>query len=665
MWKSSLVYAVAIGGVFAIASRNRSRDPSGVDPNVDHGNDGRATESTVKANANVSAQLPLGNTDEFDDARRGFIASDEPLVTKSASGEVIWDRPSYDFIAGDAPPTVNPSLWRQAKLNNINGLFRVMDGIHQVRGYDLANMSVIEGHSGRIVVDPLTAVETASRALALVNRALGDRPVVAVIFTHSHIDHFGGIKAVTSADEIRSGKVRLIAPKNFLEEAISENVVAGVVMGRRARYMYGSNLERTARGHVDSGLGKGPALGNVSILEPTEIVDHTGQGMEIDGLEFEFQYVPHSEAPAELTFFLPQFKAFCGAEIVSQNMHNLYTLRGAKVRDALLWSNYIDEAIELFGNRSEVVFNCHHWPVFGPERVIDYLKKQRDTYRYLHDQTLRMASSGMTPSEIAEAVEMPKSLRESFPNRGYYGTAKHNARAVYEFYFGWFDGNPANLDPLPPLEEARRYVEAMGGAKAVISLAEESYEKGDCRWAATLLNHLVFVSPHNTAAKQLLAQVYDQLGYQAEAGPWRDIYLTGAQELRHGVHETDTLATAEDILNNIPLDQFFVAMATRLNGPKADGKDVTVNFVFRDVGKTFVVRVENAVLHHKETAADPNADATVTLTRPFWIKLVTKQTSAKDLFLSDELHVEGNRLKLLSFFSLLDDPDRDFAIVTP
>jgi alkyl sulfatase BDS1-like metallo-beta-lactamase superfamily hydrolase len=649
-----------------VALLSGEREPSPVDVGPDADADGHvpATQTTARANRAVATALPLDDATEFGNARRGFVATDDPLVTTTATGQVVWSRPSYDFIKGDAPPSVNPSLWRQAKLNNINGLFKVTDRIYQVRGYDLANMSVIEGDTGRILIDTLTTADTAAKALALVNRALGERPVVAVIFTHSHIDHFGGVKGVVSAEDVRDGTVRLIAPKYFMEEAISENVVAGTVMARRAQYMYGTGLSRTARAHVDTGLGKGPAVGRLSILTPSDIVDHTGQTMEIDGVDFVFQYAPHSEAPAELTVHLPQFKAFCGAEIVSQNMHNLYTLRGAKVRDALLWSGYIDEAIDRFGTQTEVVFNSHHWPVWGASEVIDYLKKHRDTYRYIHDQTLRMAAQGMTPTAIAEAMVLPESLRRFFPTRGYYGTAKHNARAVYQHYFGWFDGNPAHLDPLPPHEQNTRYVEAMGGAEAVIAKAQAAYDLGDYRWTATLLSHVVLADSGNNAAKGLLARTYDQLGYQAESGPWRDVYLSGAQELRHGVRPAGTLAAAADILDSIPIDQFFTAMATRLNGSRADGKDMTFNFVFKDLGKTVVLRLENAVLHHKEQAADPRADATVILTRDFWLKLVTRQVTVKDLVLSSELTIEGSRRKLVSFFLLLDDPKQDFRIVT-
>ncbi|MGC8490645.1 MAG: alkyl/aryl-sulfatase [Syntrophobacteraceae bacterium] len=624
-----------------------------------------ATPITAATNAAAGARLPLDDTAQFEDALRGFIAKDDPLVMTSGSGREVWNMPAYDFLEGAAPPSVNPSLWRQAKLNNLHGIFEVTERIYQVRGYDLANMSVIEGDSGRILVDPLTAEETAARALALVNRTLGERPLSAVIFTHSHLDHFGGIKAVTTPEDVRSGRVRIVAPKNFLAEAVSENVIAGVVMGRRAHYMYGEGLGRTPRGHVDTGLGKGAALGSVSILTPTDSIDRTGRQMTIDGIEFIFQYAPHSEAPAELTFFLPQLKAFCGAEIVSQTMHNLYTLRGAKVRDALLWSGYIDEAIDLFGDKTEVVFNCHHWPVWGQERITDYLKKQRDTYRYLHDQTLRMASCGMTPREIAEEMTLPESLRSSFPNRGYYGTARHNARAVYQFYFGWFDGNPANLDPLPPEEEARRYVEAMGGIDAVLARARAAYDTGDYRWAATLLDHAVFAAPGHDEAKALLACVYDQLGYQAESGPWRDIYLTGACELRRGVLPQPPLAGARDILENVPLSQFFTAMATRLNGPRANGAKLTVNFVFKDLGAIIVVRLENSVLHHKEAPRARDADATVTLTRAFWIRLLTGQVSLNEPAGPEDFSIEGDPRKLAALFSLFDAPDNNFPIVTP
>jgi len=624
-----------------------------------------ATTATRQANEAVAEALALDDPTDFERARRGFVATDEPLVIEKADGTVLWSKPSYDFVDGVAPPTVNPSLWRRAKLNQIHGLFEVTEGIHQVRGYDLSNMSVIEGETGRILVDPLTTVETARAALDLVNRTLGPRPIVAVIVTHSHIDHFGGIAAVVDPEAVGTGRTRIVAPARFFEEAVSENVLVGTVMGRRAMYMYGADLSRSPRGHVDTGLGVSPALGTTSIATPTDLVDHTGQRMTIDGVDFEFQYAPHSEAPAELTFHLPRHRALCGAEIVSQTMHNLYTLRGAKVRDARLWSGYVDEALRRFGDRTDVVFNSHHWPVWGRAEVAAYLARQRDVYAYLHDQTLRLAAQGGTPSEIADTITLPQSLARDFATRGYYGTAKHNARAVYQFYFGWFDGNPAHLDPLPPPDAAARYVEAMGGADAVVERAKEAYDRGEYRWAATLLDHVVFASPSHDAARTLLADTYDQLGYQAESGPWRDVYLAGARELRHGIHERSVLENAGTMLRSIPLDLFFDAMATRLNGPKADGVSLTLNFVFTDLGETHVLWIENAVLHHRRGDADPDANATVTLTHPMWLKLVTRQATLKDLLFSGDFAVTGSRLDLLSFFRLLDDPNEGFAIVTP
>jgi len=426
-----------------------------------------ATARTEAANRELGASLPLEEQQDFEDAQRGFVATDDPLVVKGADGTVAWDFQSFDFIQGAAPPTVNPSLWRQAKLNGYHGLFEVVPGIHQVRGYDISNMTLIEGRSGWIVVDPLTAEETAAAAIALARKHLGDRKVSAVIFTHSHVDHFGGVAGVLPADPAAAAAIPIIAPAHFMEEATSENVLAGIAMGRRAAFMYGLPLPRNPTAKVDTGLGKAPARGTTGIRAPTITVDRTPQEMEIDGVKFVFQYTPESEAPAELTFYLPEVKAWCGAEIVSHTMHNLYTLRGAKVRNAAKWSGYIDDATRRFGDM-EVVFASHHWPVWGNARAIDYLKAQRDTYRYIHDQTLRLANEGYTPREIAEQLELPSTLRNRFANRGYYGTVRHNAKAVYQAYFGWFDGNPANLDPLPPVEESRKYVEAMGGTTEVL-----------------------------------------------------------------------------------------------------------------------------------------------------------------------------------------------------
>jgi alkyl sulfatase BDS1-like metallo-beta-lactamase superfamily hydrolase len=615
--------------------------------------------------ATIAANRKVADPQDFEDVRRGFIATDDPLVIKGPDGRNAWDMSAFGFVDGDAPPTVNPSLWRQARLNGVHGLFKVADGIHQVRGYDISNMTIIEGRSGWIIVDPLTTTETAAAAMALARKHLGDKPVTAVIFTHSHGDHFGGVASVLPADAAAAASVPIIAPKGFVEEATSENVLAGIAMGRRALYMYGGALPRNAQGHVDTGLGKGLPAGTISIRTPTVLVDHTPQEMEIDGVRFVFQYTPESEAPAELTFYLPDAHAWCGAEIVTHTLHNLYTLRGAKVRDALKWSGYIDDAMQRFGDM-EIVFASHHWPMWGHARILDYLAAQRDTYRYIHDQTLRLANEGYTSQEIAEQLELPSTLRTRFANRGYYGSVRHDAKAVYQAYFGWYDGNPANLDPLPPEQLGRKYVAALGGAAAVLEQGRKAVAAGEYRWAATLLNNLVFAEPSNQEAKALLASAYDQLGYQAESGPWRDVYLTGAYELRNGVQGTAVdPRRAVALLANTPVDRFLTSMAVRLDGPAADGKHMKFNFVFTDVGETHVVELENSVLHHHRSEPAADADATVHLTRDLLVQLGTGQAGLKDVVMSDDLHVEGSRLKLLSFLSLLDKPDGRFPIVTP
>ena len=486
-----------------------------------------------------------------------------------------------------------------------------------------------------------------------------------MIFTHSHIDHFGGVLGVLASGQVQVENIRIIAPQGFLEEATSENIIAGTAMSRRAMLMYGKNLARSERGHVDSGLGISPAFGTFGLLEPTEIIDHTPQTLEIDGIEFVFQNAPGSEAPAELTFYLPHAKAFNGAEVTSHNMHNLYTLRGAKVRDALRWSNYIDESIELFGD-AEVYLASHHWPVWGNQRIIEFLKVQRDTYKYLHDQTVRLFNQGLTPGEIAEELELPASLQATFHNRGYYGTTRHNARAVYQGYLGWYDGNPAHLNPHPPVAAARRYVDLAGGADAMLQKAQAAFDSADYRWAAELLNHLVFAGSGSTNAKSLLAATYDQLGYQAESGPWRDVYLTAAYELRNGPPDEGlNVATMEDVLRQTPVRRFFDSMAARLNGPDAEGVELRVNFVFTDLGESYLLDISNAVLHHWPSNPDTEANATLNLTHGMFIQMLTGKAGLKDMLLSDELALEGSKLDLVKFFSLFDKPQGRFNIVTP
>ncbi len=657
----AMIFALAVSG----CAKKEAPIFDGTDLPPDVAGNTAPSAHTVALNARVPESLPLSDPQDFEDAKRGLVASDPELRVVGATGTTIWDMPSYSFIDGDAPASVNPSLWRQAKLNNIHGLFEVTKGVHQLRGFDLANMSLIDGETGWIVVDPLTAEETARAAIAFAREHLGDKPVSAVIFTHSHIDHFGGVLGILSPEEADERSVPIIAPESFLDEATSENIIAGLTMTRRSLFMFGPRLPRGERGHVGSGLGKGPALGTFGILQPTETITKTTTELTIDGVKFVFQNAPGSEAPSELTFYLPELKAFCGAEVVSHNMHNLYTLRGAKVRDALKWSGYIDEIITLFGD-AEVYFGSHHWPIWGNELVMDFLEKQRDMYKYIHDQTLRLALHGYTPREIAEQLELPESLRTSFPNRGYYGTVKHNAKAVYQHYFGWYDGNPANLDPLPPVEAGARYVALAGGAAALLKHAQAAYDNGEYRWVAEVVNHLVFAEPDNQDARDLLARAYDQLGYQAESGPWRDVYLTGAFELRHGGPAKGIdLAAAMDMIKHAPLERFLDAMAARLNAPMAEGKEMIVNLIFTDLDTTFVLELKNSVLRHYERDAHPDANASLKVTHELYLKMLTGQAGLKDTLFSDDLQIEGSKLDLIGFFRLFDKPDGTFNIVTP
>lgn len=637
------------------------------------------TAITGQANQQVLDQRPFDNRDDFENARRGLIAQDPDLVIDHLEGGEVWNMPDYGFIDEDgenAPASVNPSLWRQAALNNIHGLFKVTDGLYQIRGYDLANMSIIESDTGWILVDPLTARETASKAFLFAREHLGKKPVRAILFTHSHIDHFGGVQGILQhlSDEEKAN-LRIIAPAGFEEEATSENIIAGPAMTRRAMFMYGKRLERDERGHVGTGLGKGPAFGTFGFAQATDLITGTGTELTVDGVPMVFQIVSGSEAPAEFTFYLPEQKAFCGAELVSRNMHNIYTLRGAKVRDARLWSSFIDEAKTLFSD-ADVYFGSHHWPLWGQENIQEFLTVQRDTYKFIHDQTVRLMNRGATPREIADQLRLPPELNQAFHNQGYYGTVSHNAKAVYQHYLGWFTANPAQLNPLPESESARRYVQMMGGADKVLEKALQEFEaasdmsategRDTYRWLAELLNHVVFAEPANNDAKQLLASVYDQLGYQAESAPWRDFYLTGAYELRHGSPEEGIKpAMMREVLLNTPVSLFFDSMAVRLNAEDAEGESTTIRISFTDLQEHYLLTLQNSVLHNRQVAEDTPADATLRLTRPLFVDLLIGRAGLKELLFSDEISFEGSRLDLIGFFSMLDKPQGRFNIVTP
>lgn len=622
------------------------------------------TAHTISANRAVAERLPISDQTDFEDAKRGLIAAPDSLIVKrSDSDEMVWNHDAFKFIEGvAAPDSVNPSLWRQAQLNHQAGLFKVTDGIYQIRAFDLANLSIIEGDKGWIVVDPLTSKETAAAAIDFARQHLGEKPITAILFTHSHIDHFGGVDGVL---QYAANDVRLIAPVGFMEEATSENVMAGVPMQRRAGYMYGRYLPRSARGHVDTGLGKEPPfVGSIGIAEPTDIVTETGQTLMVDGVEIVFQNAPGSEAPAEFTFYLPQHKTYCGGEVVSRNMHNLYTLRGAKVRDALKWAAYIDEAIHLFGE-AEVYFGTHHWPLWGNENIREFMIAQRDMYKYIHDQTMRLASWGATPNEIASQIEMPETLQQRFASRGYYGTPMHNSKAVYQGYFGWYDGNPANLHPLPEAAAGEKFIEYMGGADAILEKAQSDFDSGEYRWVAQVLNKLVFGEPNNAEAKALLAKTYDQLGYQAESGPWRDVYLSAAYELRHGApSEGVALDNAIELMREIPREKFFESMAARLDPKKVDGKNTKVIFNFTDLGESYTLWLSNNVLHHKHGRED-DADAELSITHELFLKMAIGKAGLKDTLFGDELALSGSRLKLLGLLTAIEKPDGKYAIVTP
>lgn len=620
---------------------------------------------TREINNAVADSLPLQDQQDFEDATRGLIAADDSAVIRTSAGDLVWDIPAYAFVQGEAPDSVNPSLWRQERLNNIRGLFEVTPGIYQLRGFDLSNMTIIEGDSGWIIVDPLTAKETAAYALAFARQHLGNKPVKAILFTHSHIDHFGGALGVASAAEVVEQNIPVIAPVGFMEAATRENIIAGIAMGRRSGYMYGSYLPRHERGRVGSGLGSDPALGSHGILQPTDIIDTTGETRLIDGVELVFQNVPGSEAPAEFTFYLPEKKAFMGAELVSRNMHNLYTLRGAHVRDGLSWSKFIDEAARLFSD-AEVYLGSHHWPAWGNDNVISFLEKQRDTYKFLHDQTVRLLNEGYTGPEIAEQLQMPEALAENFATRGYYGTVRHNAKAVYQMYMGWYDGNPAKLNPLPDEQASPRYVAAMGGKDNVRTLAEEAYQSGDYRWAAELLNRLVFAGFDDDEVTDLLAATYDQLGYQAESGPWRNVYLSAAWELRNGpTVEGVDIAVMSDVLANTSIEKFFDSMAVRLDGDKARGKTLAVEFQFTDLNERYRLEISNSVLRHYRLEQPGEVDASLVLTRPMFDRIILGDVGLSDALFSDELSLGGSKLKLIEFFGLLDSPTGTFTLVTP
>jgi alkyl sulfatase BDS1-like metallo-beta-lactamase superfamily hydrolase len=580
---------------------------------------------------------------------------------------VVWDLEAYKkFIALDkaAPASINPSLYRNAQLNMIYGLFKVTDRVYQVRGFDLSNITFIQGDTGWIVFDPLISTETAKAALDYINEKVGKRPVVAVVYSHSHVDHYGGVRGLASEEDFKSGKVRVFAPEHFTEHAVSENVIAGNVMSRRAIYMYGALLPRNEFGGVNGGLGQTTSTGTGTLVIPTDIVKKTGEEHVVDGVKMVFQMTPGTEAPAEMNTWFPQFKAMWMAENSTNTMHNILTLRGAQVRDALKWAGYLNETIDLYGAGTEVKFQSHHWPQWGNAKIIDYWKKQRDLYKYTHDQSVNLMNKGFTGEEISETIKLPPELDKFWPNRGYYGTLSHNSRAVYQRYMGWYNGNPANLNNLPPEAAAKKYVEYMGGEAAIIKRAKVDFAKGEYRWTAEALKHVVFANPKSQAGKELLADSLEQLGYQAESGPWRGVYLMGAYELRNGVPKMGGINTATpDTIKAMPPEMLFDYLAVRLNGPKAAGKKIGLNIDFTDLKKQYGLAVENAVLNYGKPLAQ--ADAKLTMSKATLDSIQLKEMTLEQAVAKGDLKIDGKREAFIEFMGLLDTFPFWFNIVTP
>jgi len=624
-----------------------------------------ATPATARANQAVAQGMTMDDKTDNEEANRGFIANLPDPIVKDSKGNTVWDVNRFAFMKGDAPATVNPSLWRQEKLNNVSGLFKVTDGIYQIRGLDLANMTLVEGKTGWIVIDPIFTAEMANATLAFAMQKLGSsKPVVAVIYTHSHIDHFGGVRGVVDEADVKAGKVKIIGPEGFMDNAIAENVLAGNAMSRRATYQFGVGLPTNDRQQVGGGLGKAVSFGTAGLIPPTDLVTRSGQEMTVDGVRIVFQMAQNSEAPSEMMFYFPDKKALCTSEVITKTMHNIYTIRGAKVRDALSWSKYINATIDLYPD-AEVVFASHHWPTFGKDNIRKFMVNQRDAYRFIHDQALNLANKGLTMEEIGDAKFFPKGLAADSSTHGYYGSLSHNLRGVYNYYLGYYDGNPATLNRLPPTDLSKRYIAAMGGEKKALEVARKAFDDVDYRWTVEVTNRIVFANPENAAAKSLEADAFEQLGYQAEAGTWRDAYLVGARELRQGVIKPPVSTQGPDVVRGMDNELLFDFIALRLNHEKTDGMKANVQVEFTDLKETWALELSNSVLNNTKGRILKNPDVKLTLTRPAFLAMLLQGKKLPDLVKAEMVAVEGDPQVFASVFANVETFDPFFNIVTP
>ncbi len=626
-----------------------------------------ATEATREANRTALVSLPLADQQSFEDAQRGFIEALGDKIITRPDGRLVWTLQGYEFLANDnAPDTVHPALWRHARVNMANGLYRVTDRVYQLRGFDVSNMTIIEGDTGLIVIDPLISAEVATVAMELYLKHRPKRPVVAVIYSHSHVDHFGGVRGIVDGEDVAAGKVTIWAPAGFMAAAVGENVIAGNAMLRRALFQFGAMLPRGERGQVDTGLGKSVSGGTVTLIPPTNLIEKPIETHRIDGVDIVFELTPDAEAPAELIMYYPQFRVLNMTEITTQNFHNLLPMRGALVRDSLAWSKYIGGALHRYGASSDALIAQHHWPVWGSDRVRAFLGKQRDAYKFVHDQTVRLMNHGYIGAEIAEMVRLPDSLHREWSTHSFYGSLKHNIKAIYQRYLGYYDGNPANLDALPPVEFAKKSIEYMGGVDAVLTKAREDFARAEFRWVAQVASQLVFADPANREARELAADALEQLGYQSESATARNAYLQGASELRNGMPKLPSGAgAAPDIVRSLPLDMYFDFMGVRLDGDQAAGKSIVLNWRFTDTKQDYVLNLENSALTHVADTLAENADATLTLTRATLDEISLQKTSFEAAMKTGQIVVTGKTEKFLDLLGMLDTFPSRFAVVEP